>query len=159
MTRSGSAGDRRVPGRRLPGAPRPPDRKKRWLVVGAVCMAAGMLIAVSTQYARTYTLARQAARLEQKRQALEAANHSLRVDIQRLQTDDRYIEKLAREQLGLLRPGEVELQIVASGSDHSGADPEPDAGGAVPESSLSAPSGWLEQLRVLVESVLQRLRR
>ena len=34
-------------------------------------------------------------------------NEQLRQRIQRLQTDDRYIEKLARERLGMVKPGEI----------------------------------------------------
>ena len=69
----------------------------------------------STQALRnTIELARQAERLEQRRRDLVAENQALREEIHRLQTDDRYIEQLAREHLGLLKPGEVELQIVPS---------------------------------------------
>lgn len=75
-----------------------------------------MLFALSVQYARTYSLAREAARLEQHRRDLIAENQRLREEIQRLQTDDRYIERLAREQLGLVRPGEIELLIVPPSS-------------------------------------------
>lgn len=75
-----------------------------------------MLFALSVQYARTYSLAREAARLDQHRRDLIAENQRLREEIHRLQTDDRYIERLAREQLGLVRPGEIELLIVPPGS-------------------------------------------
>jgi Septum formation initiator len=75
-----------------------------------------MLFALSVQYARTYSLAREAVRLEQHRLDLIAENQRLREEIRRLQTDDRYIERLAREQLGLVRPGEIELLIVPPGS-------------------------------------------
>lgn len=80
-----------------------------------------MLVALSTQYARTYSLAREAARLDQHRRDLIVANASLRDEIHRLETDDRYIERLAREQLGLVRPGEIELLLVPEG-----APPPPD---------------------------------
>lgn len=75
-----------------------------------------MLFALSVQYARTYSLAREAARMDQHRRDLIAENQRLRDEIQRLQTDDRYIERLAREQLGLVRPGEIELLIVPPAS-------------------------------------------
>lgn len=75
-----------------------------------------MLVALSMQYARTYSLAREAARLDQHRRDLILANARLREEIQRLETDDRYIERLAREQLGLVRPGEIELLLVPEGA-------------------------------------------
>jgi cell division protein DivIC len=81
-----------------------------------------MLVALSVQCARTYHLAREAAQLEQHRRDLINANARLREEIWRLETDDRYIERLAREQLGLVRPGEIELLIVPQGS-----PPPPDA--------------------------------
>jgi hypothetical protein len=106
-----------------------------------------MLVALSTQYARTYGLAREAARLEQHRLDLIRTNERLREEIRRLETDDRYIERLAREQLGLVRPGEIELLIVPQGSPPPGdaahigeaAAPEPARG--LPEAAQTVPRG------------------
>ncbi len=79
-----------------------------------------MLLAVGAQYLRTYTLAREAARLEQHRQGLLVENTALRVEIQRLRTDDQYIERLAREQLGMVRPGEMELVLMPATPQRAG---------------------------------------
>jgi len=101
-----------------------------------------MAVAFSTQYAKTYTLARQAARLEQRRQELRMTNAQLRVEIERLQTDDRYIEQLARQQLGLVRPGEIELLIVPPGHGATPGTPDPSRaapGSGMPEPRLAAP--------------------
>ena len=98
-----------------------PDPLRRVFRTAVACAAAAMLVALSTQYARTYSLAREAARLDQHRRDLIVANASLRDEIHRLETDDRYIERLAREQLGLVRPGEIELFLVPEG-----APPPPD---------------------------------
>ncbi len=38
---------------------------------------------------------------------LQADNERLQARIQQLESDDRYIEKIARERLGLVKPGEV----------------------------------------------------
>jgi cell division protein DivIC len=109
-------------------------------------MALGMLVALSAQYFRTYTLARQAERLEQRRRDLVAENQALREEIHRLQTDDRYIEQLAREQLGLLKPGEVELQIVTS------QPPEP---GSDDSSTSRAEPSWPARVWAFLESIFR----
>jgi cell division protein FtsL len=85
---------------------------RRLATIGAAAVLATMLTALSHQYAKTYTLAREKARLEQHRRDLIADNARLREEIERLHTDDRYIEEIARSQLGLVRPGEIELLVV-----------------------------------------------
>jgi len=45
---------------------------------------------------------------------LQQRNEALRQRIHRLQSDDAYIEKLARERLGLVKKGEVVYRIAAS---------------------------------------------
>ena len=85
---------------------------RRLLTIGVAAVLAVLIAAMSSQYAKTYTLAREKARLEQRRRDLIADNARLRDEIERLQTDDRYIEQIAREQLGLVRPGEIELLVV-----------------------------------------------
>jgi len=90
------------------------------LIVSAGSLAGWMLLAVGAQHLRTYTLAREAARLEQRRQGLLAENATLRVEIQRLRTDDQYIERLAREQLGMVRPGEMELVLMPAAAQRAG---------------------------------------
>jgi|GEM_PF-636950 len=87
-------------------------RRRRFVTIGAALVLAMALAGLTSQYAKTYTLARDEARLEQRRRDLIADNARLRDEIERLQTDDRYIEQIAREQLGLVRPGEVELLVV-----------------------------------------------
>jgi cell division protein FtsL len=98
--------------------------RTRLLVAGAGSLAGWMLLAVAVQHFRTYTLVREAARLERHRDDLVLGNAALRVEIQRLRTDDRYIERLAREQLGMLRPGEMELVVIPTADQHpTGQDP------------------------------------
>ena len=104
-----------TPRRRMRTVPRRAEtraRGRRLLTIGAALVLALVLAALSNQYAKTYTLARNEARLEQHRRDLIADNARLRDEIARLQTDDRYIEQIARQQLGLVRPGEVELLVV-----------------------------------------------
>ena len=82
----------------------------------AAVVAVWGTVAFVGQYARTYALARQAAQLDQRHRTLTAQNEQLREEIQRLETDDAYIEHLARTELGLVRPGEVEFMLVPSPS-------------------------------------------
>jgi cell division protein FtsB len=49
---------------------------------------------------------REVQKLQQEIQTLEEANRDLAGKVQRLKTDPEYIERLAREQMGLSRPGE-----------------------------------------------------
>jgi cell division protein FtsB len=81
-----------------------------WLV--AASLVGWTVVGFALEYVRTYTLAREAVRLEERRQALVRANAALAEEIQRLRTDDQYLEQLARQELGMLRPGEMELVIV-----------------------------------------------
>jgi cell division protein FtsB len=87
-------------------------RRRQLVAVGAAVLLATMPAALSHQYAKTYALARERTRLEQYRRDLIADNARLRDEIERLQTDDRYLEEIARRQLGLVRPGEIELLVV-----------------------------------------------
>lgn len=96
---------------------------RRVLTVIALIMGVALTVGLSNQYARTYTLARHAARLEQHKKELVEQNTRLREEIQKLQTDDRYVERLARQQLGLVRPGEIELLIVPPGGGSSRTTP------------------------------------
>ena len=45
--------------------------------------------------------------LEERNQALQRDNELLRERIHRLRKDDRYLEKVAREEFGLAREGEI----------------------------------------------------
>jgi len=97
--------------RARPRARRTP-RIPRSLIVGtclAAAVAASYVFAVSVL--QGYRLNREAARLEALRRGLQEQNAILREEMKLLQTPG-YIEKLAREQLGLVRPGEVAILIV-----------------------------------------------
>ena len=57
---------------------------------------------------------REVARLDEKNGELEKANENLRLEIEALKEDRFYIEKVAREYLGLVKPGEIIYKIVSS---------------------------------------------
>jgi len=118
--------------------------------------------ALMAQYARTNALARQAAQLDQRRRDLATENQALRDEIQRLRTDDAYIERLARTELGLVRPGEVEFLVVPP----TGAPPGRRAAGPAaapapavhPSQASPADGDWFGRLLARVSSLLSRLR-
>jgi len=160
---------------------------RRVVVVAAALVLAWSTAALAAEYARTYALARQAAQLDQHRRDLVAANQELRDEIQRLRTDDGYVEWLARKELGMVRPGEVEFLIVPAGTNGTGsgrgatARPGPDPaqgpstdlrGHAAPDPgavtapardprATQAPTGagaWIRHLLTRLASLLATLR-
>ena len=56
------------------------------------------------------------AKLEERNFVLHRENESLRERIDRIRHDDAYLQKIAREELGLVRPGEVIYRFGASES-------------------------------------------
>jgi len=68
--------------------------------------------------------------LEEKNFLLQKENETLRERIYRIRHDDRYLEKIAREELGRVRPGEIIYRFPSPESkrNKSGAISEPPAG-------------------------------
>ncbi|MDQ7844151.1 MAG: septum formation initiator family protein [Armatimonadota bacterium] len=93
--------------------PPPPHlpRSARVGAVIAVVAAAAYLFGINALHG--YRLNREAARLAALKRTLQEHNAVLREEIRLLQTPG-YIEKIAREQLGLVRPGEIAILIVPS---------------------------------------------
>ena len=54
--------------------------------------------------------------LDERNFLLQKENEILRERIYRLKNDDYYLEKIAREELGLVRPGEIVYRFVSSHS-------------------------------------------
>lgn len=127
--------------------------RARVLVIGIACVAGWAVLALGAQYVRTYTLGREAAGLEHHRRELLAENATLKAEIHRLRIDDQYIERLAREQLGMLRPSEVELVIVPSGI----REPPGPSGDAAPREDRPSLSGTLQDLVTHVRGFLEHL--
>lgn len=91
---------------------RRPTRLPRWVVPLILLTAAVLLLnAFGASYLTTYRLHREAARLDREVATLRRENAQLREEIRRLHTP-LYIERLAREQLGLVKPGEIPVIIV-----------------------------------------------
>lgn len=88
----------------------PTQIPRRWVIIGlCVFLVAVGFLAVSGERGILHIW-----RLMEDKRKLEAANFlllqendGLRGKIQRLRRDDLYLEKVAREELGLARPGEI----------------------------------------------------
>jgi len=92
-----------------PGARRFTPRWAGPVVALAVCGA--LLLAFGGAYWDGYQLRRDAAGLARERDELRLQNAQLREEIRLLNTPE-YLERLAREQLGLVRRGEIAIILV-----------------------------------------------
>jgi cell division protein FtsB len=72
------------------------------------------------------------AQLDEQNYQLQKTNEALRQRISRIRTDNRYLEKLAREELNLVRPGEVVYRFPK-------AESRADRGAALTESAPESP--------------------
>lgn len=99
--------------RRLELPPRASRRLVQRWVGPAVAMAAcaALILAFGSAYWDGYQLRRGAAGLARERDELRLQNAQLREEIRLLNTPE-HIERLAREQLGLVRPGEIAVILV-----------------------------------------------
>ena len=52
-------------------------------------------------------LQKEVVRIKEKSSKLEEENQGLREEVKRLQTDKRYIEEIARKELGMVKEGEI----------------------------------------------------
>ncbi|MCD5401814.1 septum formation initiator family protein [candidate division NPL-UPA2 bacterium] len=57
---------------------------------------------------------REIVRLDEEIRELKEANENLRAEIKALREDRFYLERVARENLGLVKPGEIIYKIVSS---------------------------------------------
>ncbi len=87
-------------------------RLPRWLLPLLLLAVMALIInAFGSSYLSAYRLRREAARLDRQVQMLRRENAQLREEIRRLHTPE-YIERLAREQLGLVKPGEIPVLLI-----------------------------------------------
>jgi cell division protein FtsB/cell division protein DivIC len=56
-------------------------------------------------------LRKEVARIKEKNSQLEGENQRLKEEIKRLQSDRRYIEEIARKELGMVKEGEIIYQF------------------------------------------------
>ena len=58
-----------------------------------------------------FRLQKEVARIREKSIRLEEENQKLKEEVKRLQTDKRYIEEIARKELGMVKEGEIIYQF------------------------------------------------
>ena len=94
------------------------QRNFLWSVAAAAGLGAVSFAAYGGQsLSRVWTLKKEVDTLEREVGALRAETARLTADVDRLRTDPDYIEQIAREKLGLVKPGERVLKLPpASGS-------------------------------------------
>lgn len=84
----------------------------RWVFgLGIATVLIFCAVAFTTTFLELYRLQREADRLLRMRHSLQQETAALREEMRALHTPE-YIEKIAREQLGLVKPGEIALLIV-----------------------------------------------
>jgi cell division protein DivIC len=113
----------------------------RWagpLIVLGILIMLGIVF--GSAYWDTYQIKREAARLARERDDLRKQNALLREEIRLLNTPE-YVERIAREQLGLVKPGEVAVILVAP----TPAPPGPAVNGG-PKPSAPLPDPWWTRL-------------
>jgi len=71
---------------------------------------------------RLYQLHRTRAVLSQEIERLTAANSVLAEEVRALRTDPGRVEAIAREELGLVKPGEMVFEFPTAGRPHPAAD-------------------------------------
>ncbi|MGZ3524229.1 MAG: FtsB family cell division protein [Thermodesulfobacteriota bacterium] len=64
---------------------------------------------------------KEVARIKEKNVKLEEENQKLREEVKRLQTDRRYIEEIARKELGMVKEGEIIYQFDTPSKGKEGA--------------------------------------
>jgi len=85
----------------------------RWIPpLAALGVVVLLAVTFGGAYWDTYQVRREAGRLARERDDLRKQNAQLREEIRLLNTPE-YIERIAREQLGLVKPGEVAVILVA----------------------------------------------
>jgi cell division protein FtsB len=82
-----------------------------WVVAGLFLLLAGAAIFGDTGLLHLQRLRAEVAGLHRDVQALEAENERLSRAIADLRTDPAAVERIAREELGLVRPGERVLRF------------------------------------------------
>ncbi|MDD5132549.1 MAG: septum formation initiator family protein [bacterium] len=78
-----------------------------WLVISLAIL----ILFGNKNFWRLVKAYRERASLRQQLQKLEAENKELQKDIYLLEHNDQAIEKIAREELGMTKPGEIEYRV------------------------------------------------
>jgi cell division protein FtsB len=93
--------------------PFPPTKYKGWLAACVLALFLFVIAAVCGDHGLVHVLRMRGEQRDLERVVFDLGqrNEELRERVRRLQTDDRYIEKLARERLGLVKKGEIIYRV------------------------------------------------
>lgn len=75
-----------------------------------------LVISFCSQFSKLYVMQRDVQNIQQQVQEMQQKNADLREEL-RLAQSDAYIEKVAREQIGLVKSGETRVVTVAPGTE------------------------------------------
>jgi len=94
--------------------PPPPAKYKGRLVACVLGLVLFAVAAIWGDHGLIHVLRLQAQQREQEQTTflLQQRNEALHERIRRLQSDDRYLEQLAREHLGLVKKGEIIYRVM-----------------------------------------------
>jgi len=81
-------------------------RLRRFILLISVLVALLLLFFPGRSLLSYHRMQNELARLAERNQALEKRNQELAAEIERLKTDDAYLEEVARKKYGLLRDNE-----------------------------------------------------
>jgi cell division protein FtsB len=95
--------------------PPPPKKYKGTLVACAVALVLFVIAAVWGDHGLIHLLRLRGEQRDLERMTfeLQQSNEHMRQRIHQLESDDRYIEKLARERLGMVKNGEIIYRVAA----------------------------------------------
>lgn len=90
--------------------------RRTWLIPAA-CLTFILFFTVFGERGllRIYEMKREKQRIDQSVSELSAENQKLRLSIEGLRSDRHHLERIARKELGLVRPNEIIYQFPPSG--------------------------------------------
>lgn len=97
-----------------PSPGRPPLRRHLWLVVIFLVTLVAVSVMGNRSLLRLYQMHRDRAALEREIEQLASVNAKLTEEVRLLRADPARIEGIAREELGLVKPGEQVFEFQAT---------------------------------------------
>ncbi len=104
-------------------------------LLGALILAVALVTVIGERGALLlWRLRGEKSQLDEQNYRLQKENEALRQRIARIRHDDQHLEKLAREELNLVRPGDVVYRFLEEESRHNRNSPPSEKAAPVPGS-------------------------